>query len=111
MAYWTNEKTIVKVGSMCDAQGNQKRPSKYGRGGKTLVEALLVRISCRFMNLSYVLLLVCVKYGFTIWLGVGVCCKNKLGLRTIISCKFMDLNSFVGLCRRWAYHMVGCGCV
>jgi len=100
MAYWTNEKTIVKVGSMCDAQGNQKRPSKYGRGGKALAEALLVRIPCKFMNLYYVLLLVCVEYGFTIWLGVGVgvCCKNKLGVRTIIPCKFMDLIKFMLCC-------------
>jgi hypothetical protein len=57
--------------------------SKYGRGGKTFAETLLVRIPGKFMNLSYVLLLVCVEYGFTIWLGVGVCCINKLGPRTL----------------------------
>jgi hypothetical protein len=98
MAYWTDEKTIVKARNMCDAQGNQKRPSKYGRGGKALVEALLVRIPCKFMNLSYVLLLVCVEDGFTIWLGVGMCCRNKLGPRTVIPCKFMDLIKFMLYC-------------
>jgi hypothetical protein len=29
---------------MCDVQGNHRRPSKHGQGGKALVEAMLVRI-------------------------------------------------------------------
>jgi hypothetical protein len=98
MAYWIDEKTIVKVGSMCDARGNQEKASKYGRGGKTFVEALLVKIPCKFMKLSYVLLLVCVEDGFTIWLGVSVCCRNKLGPRTMIPCEFMELIKFMLCC-------------
>jgi hypothetical protein len=47
-------------------EGTKKGLQKYGRGGKALAKALLVKIPCKFMNLSYVLLLVCVKYGFTI---------------------------------------------
>jgi hypothetical protein len=43
MKYWTNEKTIVKASTMSNARGNQKKLSKYGRGGKASVEDTMVR--------------------------------------------------------------------
>jgi hypothetical protein len=63
---------------MCDAQGSQKRPSKYGRGGKALAKALLVRFPPKFVNLLCKLFMVSRQYGFNhVWLGVGVSCRKK----------------------------------
>jgi hypothetical protein len=44
MRYWTNEKTIIKASHMSNAQGNQKKASKYGRGGKTIAKLTIVRL-------------------------------------------------------------------
>ncbi len=41
MKYWMDEKIIVKVSTMSNTRGNQKKPSKYGRHAG--VEAALVR--------------------------------------------------------------------
>jgi hypothetical protein len=43
MKYLIDEKTIVKALTMFNAQGNKKKPSKYGRGGKASAEAAMVR--------------------------------------------------------------------
>jgi len=37
MKYLIDEKTILKALTMFNAQGNKKKPSKYGRGGKLVL--------------------------------------------------------------------------
>jgi hypothetical protein len=56
--YWRDESRIIKVGNMSNARGNLKRFSKYGQGGKALVEALLVRIIWK---------LIMIVFDFVVW--------------------------------------------
>jgi hypothetical protein len=51
MKYWINEKTVIKASHMSNAQGNQKKPSKYKHGGRTGIEATLV--SCTHFPYKY----------------------------------------------------------
>jgi hypothetical protein len=52
MKYWTNEKTIIKASHISDVQGDQKKASKYGRGGKATAEVAIVRF-CNFVCLQF----------------------------------------------------------
>jgi hypothetical protein len=59
MKYWTNEKMIIKASHMSNAQGNQKKPSKYGRGGKANVKVAIVRYIIFFPFIQYVIFMEC----------------------------------------------------
>jgi hypothetical protein len=71
---------------MCDAWGNQTRPSKYGRGGKTLIEAMLVRIQVISVATDGPLLVYINARWVHHVIGCGPC-KRKQGLKALHSWK------------------------